>query len=727
MLIRTSLSLLLLGATVAQEQTTIKANVDEVLLDVVIRDKKGKPIKDLTAEELSVFDNGQKQAIKSFRLVEGAEAISKGEHIPLDPLRALRLVTLVFEPLSNDARRIARQAAKELVKGQTGTNVFFAVVTINNGLFVLQEFSRDKDALQSAIDRATSGQHTGYAAESARVQARIRESLQNTLTPQGDASANPTTAQRMELRNQPPGTGNPTDRVLGQVMMDMVRMDQAVSANETTRTSIFALLTLVRGQRTLPGRKNILYFSEGMWIPTNLDEPFRNIMSTANRENVTFYAIDTRGVMTWGQNQGTADSLRAAARASATDAFRSATDDGSVSKEQMMASDNVENAMRNNVQLPLRDLAESTGGFLIGDSNDLRKPLAQVNEEVNSYYEIAYSPGIDKYDGTFRKTAVEVGRKDLVVHSRRGYFALPPEVRGTSILPYELPLLRALDSKPLPRELEFRSAVIRFQPRPDGTKGQLIVEVPMAQVQFTDDPSAPAPAPAKSAKGAAPAGPRMKGRVSVLALVKNSQGEVIQKFSRDLPLAPAKEQVPNVKAGNFVYKEMVDLAPGRYTLETAVIDHEANKLAAKKAAVVVTPKTQGVALSSLAVVKGYDANAQGLTPEEPFQFQGGRITPTLSSTVYAVPGAQLSTFFIVYPDPKIAEKPQVVMEYIKDGQSLGKGEVPLPEADATGKIPYVMSSPAENMPPGNYEVKLLVRQGQTIAEDRAFITVEKRP
>ncbi len=708
-----------------QEPAPIKTTVEEVILDVVVRDKKGRPIKDLNADEIVVIDNGQKQSIRGFRLVEGAEAIAKGEHTPLDPLHALRLVTLVFEPLNPDSRRIARQAASDLVKGQAGTNVFFAVVTINNGLFALQEFTRDKDALKTAIDKATNGQYAGYAAESERIRTALRASMQSTLTPQGDASASGVQAQRMEARNQAPGAGNPTDRVLGQIMLDMTRFDTGASTAESTRTSIFALLNLVRGQKSLPGRKTILYFSEGMWIPTHLDEPFRAVMSTANRENVTFYAVDTRGVLTGGQNQWAADALRNAARAAADDAFRDPTSgDQRVSKEQILAGDAVQDAMRNNVQLPLRDLAESTGGFLIGDANDLRGPLKQINEEINSYYEISYAPGIVTYDGSFRKTAVEIARKDLVLHSRKGYFALPPDIRGTSVLPYELPLLKALDSKPLPREIEFRSAILRFQPRPDGTKGQLMMEIPLAQMTFHDDPTAPPPAPA--AKNAPPPAPRMKGRLSVLALIKNSEGEVIQKFSRDLPLAPTKEQVPQVQAGNFVYKENLELPPGRFTLEAAVVDHEAGKLAARKTAVVVIPKTQGVGLSSMTVVKGYQPNATGLTAEEPFQFQGGRITPTLASTIYAVPGAQLSTFFIVYPDPKIAEKPQVIMEYIKDGESLGKGEVPLPDADASGKIPYVMSSPAENMPPGNYEVRLVVKQGTTVAEDRAFVTVAKR-
>src|SRR5580693_4871342 len=80
--------------------TQVKTNVDEVLLDLIVRDKKGKPITDLKPGEITVTDNGAKQTIVSFRLVRGSEAISAtGASTPLDPLRQMRLVTLAFEPL----------------------------------------------------------------------------------------------------------------------------------------------------------------------------------------------------------------------------------------------------------------------------------------------------------------------------------------------------------------------------------------------------------------------------------------------------------------------------------------------------------------------------------------------------------------------------------------------------------------------------------------------------
>src|SRR5262249_10286482 len=85
---------------------TVKANVDEVVLDMIGRDNKGKPVTDLKPDDLVITDNGAKQRIIGFRLVRGSEAVSQtGATTKLDPLRQLRLVTLAFESLGDTSQR----------------------------------------------------------------------------------------------------------------------------------------------------------------------------------------------------------------------------------------------------------------------------------------------------------------------------------------------------------------------------------------------------------------------------------------------------------------------------------------------------------------------------------------------------------------------------------------------------------------------------------------------
>src|SRR5207302_10301500 len=133
---------------------------------------------------------------------------------------------------------------------------------------------------------------------------------------------------------------------LASVMLDMLRMDAAVSS-QGARLTISALRALVKGQRSIPGRKSVVYFTWGMYLSPELDVPFRNLMSTANRDNVTFYSVDTRGVMTAAQNSRATSQLNGSARASATTMTRSG---GATTKDEIMASDNAETSARANVQ-----------------------------------------------------------------------------------------------------------------------------------------------------------------------------------------------------------------------------------------------------------------------------------------------------------------------------------------------------------------------------------------
>ena len=123
---------------------TVKTTVDEVLLDLIVRDKKGKPVTDLKTEDITVLDNDVKQTLTSFRLVSGSDAVaSSGAHTSLDPLRQIRVVTLAFDSMPEvDQRKLARTAAIDLIKGDQGTNVYYAVVVINTQLYVLQQFTQ---------------------------------------------------------------------------------------------------------------------------------------------------------------------------------------------------------------------------------------------------------------------------------------------------------------------------------------------------------------------------------------------------------------------------------------------------------------------------------------------------------------------------------------------------------------------------------------------------------
>src|SRR3954451_12687553 len=157
------------------QQPPIQVGAEEVVLDVVVRDKKGKLVRELGPADFEVSDNGAKQMIRSVRLVEGKEAIGKTGTTPLDPLRQIRLVTLVFERLSPEGRRFARQAALDLLRASPPQNVFYAVMTIDQRLSVLQQFTAETQLLRKGDDRATTGLYTEFADDSVQIKQQLAQ------------------------------------------------------------------------------------------------------------------------------------------------------------------------------------------------------------------------------------------------------------------------------------------------------------------------------------------------------------------------------------------------------------------------------------------------------------------------------------------------------------------------------------------------------------------------
>src|SRR5262249_53330051 len=150
--------------------------------------------------------------------------------------------------------------------------------------------------------------------------------------------------------------------------------------------------------------------------------------------------------------------------------------------------------------------------------------------------------------------------------------------------------------------------------------------------------------------------------LSLVALVKDGNGEVVEKLSRDRFLAVTHDQL---KMGNFLDKMTVTLPAGQYTIESVVMDRQSGKSGVQRAPVAVSRQTSGLGISSLVPMRAYTANVKGLDPNDPFQYQGGSITPTLDFAVKRDPNAALRLFFTVYPDSAIAAKPAVEIEFLQ--------------------------------------------------------------
>jgi VWFA-related protein len=74
----------------------------------------------------------------------------------------------------------------------------------------------------------------------------------------------------------------------------------------------------------------------------------------------------------------------------------------------------------------LEQLAQETGGraFFPYRVDDLGQSFLDIGDELRHQYALAYSPGNRAPDGRFHAIRIQVGRKDLIVRSRKGYYSV---------------------------------------------------------------------------------------------------------------------------------------------------------------------------------------------------------------------------------------------------------------------------------------------------------------
>src|ERR1700704_2337799 len=105
----------ILGQTPSTQQgeEKIVTGTTEVIFDAVVKDKKGRPVKDLQAQDFQITEDGVPQEVKSFRLVAGdpPDAAADKRKAPGGPKATARIleafnagrigtVALVFDRLS---------------------------------------------------------------------------------------------------------------------------------------------------------------------------------------------------------------------------------------------------------------------------------------------------------------------------------------------------------------------------------------------------------------------------------------------------------------------------------------------------------------------------------------------------------------------------------------------------------------------------------------------------
>jgi VWFA-related protein len=710
------------GAASAEEPPAFGTAVQLVALDLVVRDHKGNAIRDLRPEEVEVYEDGVRQPLAEFRPVSFglfalaggpaavAPAFAPAQAAPARPRGRVNLVAMVFDQLSVEGRRLASTAARDLHGAQLGPDAYVAIFRIDGRLMLVEGFTRERAGLLESIDGATLGnapvflsgaQAMGGAVASSRNGGDPLQRGYDTRVLSPAHSAND------------PAAGTPMDgdgaltpeRKMANVTLDILRTAEEAERTVRGSRSLDGLLAVVHGLRDLPGRKTIVYFSEGIQVPPWLDDPFRALASEANRASVSIYSVDVRGLQVEGHMDDARALLDQAVMTSGSQRLSGGAWQG-VTREQARQFETVEATLRMNTQGTLDDLSKATGGFLIGDSNDLGLGLLKLGEDTRHYYEVAYPPSDPRFDGRFHRVSVKVKRSGATVQSREGYFAIPHAV-GEPVYGYEGPLLTALAARRRPQAFSYQSAVFRFEADAGRVRHALVVAAPLARVTFSRDESAGF----------------YLGRVSVLALVKNERGDIVEKVGQDFVIEGRLADLESTRQRRVSFVRRVALPPGTYSVETAVRDGLADRTGCSVTRLVVGPLAPGVRMSSVVGLAGATP-AAGEDRDDPFRVGQVQMAPDLGGRLLAEAGSDgLAVYYVVYPQAGAQEPPRMTLELDRAGQVVRRGNVALPAADAGGRIPYVAKVPVAALAPGEYTLRLSVTQGASTATEEAPLQV----
>src|SRR5882672_8229590 len=369
-----------------QPQYRVRVTSELVLVNVVVRDKKGGLVTDLKKDDFTLLEDGKRQAISTFdfenvdelKTPGAAEATVSGAAPDSGSLlrsneqpaslnaRDRRLMLLFFDFSGMQPEDIERSvgAAKKFVQTRMQPADMIAVVSLSTNMRIDLDFSDDKTKVLSVLNSYTSGQGQGF---------------DNGLTGSSEGAAE---------------TGG------------------AFTADDTDYNTfnadrkLLALQAIMQTLGKISQKKAVIYFSNGI-SQNGVDNQsaLRAATASAVKANVSIYPVDIRGLQAFppgGEAQN--------ASLHGQSAYNGAA----------VLNDLSSNA---STQETLSTLAADTGGKAFFDSNDFGAVFSQVQKDSSAYYVLGFTSSNAMKDGRFRHLKVQLNRPDLKLDYRSGSYA----------------------------------------------------------------------------------------------------------------------------------------------------------------------------------------------------------------------------------------------------------------------------------------------------------------
>jgi VWFA-related protein len=373
-------------SSAGQQTFTLRVSSDIVLTNVVVRDKKtGALIKGLKASDFTILEDKKPQTIVSFdyqnvdqaaqlaeqSTVSGKTSIADlvNRNFAADPksLHDHRLMVFFFDLSSMQPEDVDRavDSATDFVKHKMQPADLIALVSLDTGLTMDQDFTADKDALLRGLSKYGGTEGTGFTAG---------------------------------------GTTGSTDGTADDA--GSFAADDSEYAALNTDRELYAIEQIAKSLERVDARKSMLYFSGGLTRQGIENQAsIRAATNEAVKANMAIYSVDARGLQALPPvGDASTGSLRGTAAYS-----------GQSAQNQLNANFNS--------QETLGTLASDTGGKFFSDSNDFAPIFQQVQHDTEAYYILGFKSSNQARDGSFRHLTIKLNRSDARLEYRPGYYA----------------------------------------------------------------------------------------------------------------------------------------------------------------------------------------------------------------------------------------------------------------------------------------------------------------
>jgi len=643
----------------ADQDDVIKITSNLVSLDVIVKDKKGKAVTDLKAEDFTVYENGVPQKIEFFDSTlsgsgDSAAPAKPGETTIVStkptghpPNRLPRnIICLVLDGQSTELANLkrVREGIIKYIRERITASDSVALFSISGGLQLLQPFTKDKAKLIAAVEKASNSTTVSKTSE-------FRDINANITTLRDQPSGPPLALVNSEAGGGPAGAAAAEAMIAQRVLEQYVRL-RSVLTLQQTRPVLAALAAICEGLRSTPGKKTLVMFSQGFIAPEALDWQVQSTIDIANRANVAIYIIDAVGLTGGTPQSGALVPPSGLAAISATKSQES--------RMRSAAGESVFDIARyeglNREQDLLYRISGDTGGQFIKNTNDISSGLNRIDAEIRSRYTLAYRSTDSNFDGAFRKVKIEVRRPDANVIGRNGYYAIPSS-QMVPLSPEDRKLMSNFASLAAQSTLPLSLQLNWFRSQPGYYIIPLSFEIAPAAVGFARQ------------------GDKQRLQLDVLGLVRNEGDEkILSRLGGTFDVGLTAKQYAAILNDKIFYRQDLELAAGTYTIDLVVKDRLSGKVAARREKLVL-PSTDSEFIATQAVLSRHAELLRGPTGSSDVLTEGNvQIRPSPSREFHA--SDNLIIFFKLYNAAVAREtaKPlvRVTVTLMKDGKLVRK-------------------------------------------------------